>query len=625
MRVQVWGALVVALSALLPLGAGAQGMEHKDGTELAVPAFLPVTVSGQGLKPFLDLAGTKATVVVFVGTACPISNGYAPEYAKLAKSLKAQGGQLVLVYSNPGDASEAEAHAARFGLTDAVRILDEDQALMKKLGAKMTPEAFVLDEKRIVRYCGAIDDKYVERGKPKAAVREKFLENAAQQVIAGKFVLLPRTEPFGCDIESKKAVVLKDAPTYAGSVAKILNASCVSCHRPGETGPMPLDTFEGARRFADNIAGVTSRKQMPPWKPAPGHGSFQSERRLTDAQIKTLAEWASAGAPPGDLTKAPRPQAFTQGWALGKPDLVLTMPTEYEVPASGADIYRCFVLPIPLDADKEVTAVEYRPGNRTTVHHVIGYLDGNGLGRQKDEQDPGPGFTSFGGPGFMPTGELGGWVPGLTPQPLPDGIARPLKKGTDLVMQIHYHPSGKPEKDKTQVGIYFGKKKATKLLRILPIVQFNLDIPAGADKHEVNAAFPLPLPFDAKAIFIIPHMHLLGRTMRVDSLTPEGKSIPLLKIDDWDFNWQDMYSYKSPLTLVRGSKLSLLATYDNSEKNPRQPALPPRRVTWGEETTDEMCLAFIGFVPDNENDPMVKLYDMMLKAGAKKKMEEMGK
>jgi hypothetical protein len=625
MRVQVWGALFFALSALLSSGAQAQGMEHKAGTELAVPAFLPVTVAGQGLKPFLDLTGTKATVVIFVGAACPISNGYAPEYAKLAKSLKAQGGQLVLVYSNPGDANEAEAHAARFGLTEAVRVLDEDQALMKKLGATMTPEAFVLDEKRVVRYCGALDDKYVERGKPKAGVREKFLENAAQQVLAGKFVLLPRTEPFGCDIEKIKAVALKDAPTYAGSVAKILNENCVSCHRPGETGPMRLDTFESAKRFADNIAGVTGRRQMPPWKPVAGHGVFQSERRLTSAQIKTLGEWASAGAPAGELTRAPKPPTFTQGWALGKPDLVLTMPTEYEVPASGPDIYRCFVLPIPLDADKEVTAVEYRPGNRTTVHHVIGYLDGNGLGRTKDEQDPGPGFTSFGGPGFMPTGELGGWVPGLTPQPLPDGIARPLKKGTDLVMQIHYHPSGKAEKDRTQVGIYFGKKKAQKLLRILPVVQFNLDIPPGADKHEVTGSFPVPLPFDAKAIFIIPHMHYLGRTMRVDSLTPEGKSIPLLKIDDWDFNWQDMYSYKSPLSLVRGSKLSLLATFDNSEKNPRQPALPPKRVTWGEETTDEMCLAFIGFVPENENDPMVRFYDMMLKAGAKKKMEEMGK
>ncbi len=620
MQVRVWGALFFALSILLSPIVRAQGMEHKAGTELAVPAFLPVTVAGQGLKPFLDLAGAKVTVVIFVGTACPISNGYAPDYAKLAKSLKAQDGQLVLVYSNPGDAREADAHAARFGLTEAIRILDEDQALMKKLGATMTPEAFVLDEKRIVRYCGALDDKYVERGKPRAEVREKFLENATRQVIAGKFVLLPRTEPFGCDIEKLKAVALQDAPTYSGSVAKILNENCASCHRPGETGPMRLDTFEGARRFADNIAGVTGRKQMPPWKPALGHGAFKSERRLTDAQIKVLAEWASAGAPPGDLTKAPKPQAFTQGWALGKPDLVLTMPESYEIPASGPDVYRCFVLPIPLDSDREVTAVEYRPGNRTTVHHIIGYLDGNGLSRTKDEQDPGPGFTSFGGPGFMPTGELGGWVPGLTPQPLPDGIARPLKQGTDLVMQIHYHPSGKPEKDKTQVGIYFGKKKATKLLRILPIVQFNLDIPAGVDKHDVKAAFPLP--FDAKAIFIIPHMHLLGRTMQVDATAPDGTLTPLLKIDDWDFNWQDMYSYKDPLKLVRGSKLSLRATFDNSEKNPRQPALPPKRVTWGEETTDEMCIAFIGFVPESENDPMMKLYDTMLRAGAKKRMEK---
>jgi hypothetical protein len=609
-------AIVAAMVALLPSLGRAQGMEHIGGKEVSVPAFLPVTVAGQGLKPFLDLAGVKTTVVVFVGTACPISNGYAPDYAKLARSLKEKGGQLVLVYANPGDIREADAHAARFGLTEAVRVLDEDQSLMKQLGATMTPEAFVLDDKRIVRYCGAIDDKYVERGKPTAGVRVKYLENAVAQVVAGKFVLLPRTEPFGCDIETKKTVALRDAPTYAGQVARILNENCVACHRKGETGPMALDTFEGARRFADNIAGVTSRKLMPPWKPVAGHGSFSAERRLSDEKIKTLADWASAGAPAGDLTKAPKPPTFTPGWALGKPDLVLEMPESYEVPASGPDIYRCFVLPVPLDEDKEVVAVEYRPGNRTTVHHIIGYLDAEGVGRKKDAADPGPGFTSFGGPGFLPSGELSGWVPGLMPQPLPDGIARPLKKGTDLVMQVHYHPSGKVEKDKTQVGIYFAKKKATKLLRILPVVQFNLEIPAGAEKHEVKGAFPLPLPFDAKAIFIIPHMHLLGRTMRVDATAIDGKETPLIRIDDWDFNWQDMYTYKDPVKLPRGSKLSLLATFDNSEKNPRQPALPPKKVTWGEETTDEMCIAFIGFVPENENDPLIKLYDTFLRRGA---------
>ncbi|MGC4045709.1 MAG: hypothetical protein QM758_18115 [Armatimonas sp.] len=160
------------------------------------------------------------------------------------------------------------------------------------------------------------------------------------------------------------------------------------------------------------------------------------------------------------------------------------------------------------------------------------------------------------------------------PQPLPDGIARPLKKGTDLVMQIHYHPSGKPEKDKTQVGIYFGKKKATKLLRVLPVVQFNLDIPPGAEKHEVKGSFPLPLPFDAKAIFIIPHMHLLGKTMQVNATAMDGKTTPLIRIDDWDFNWQDMYTYKSPLSLTKGSQISLLATYDNSEKNPKAARAP---------------------------------------------------
>lgn len=611
---RVWVSALAAIGLVASVGLAAPpAMNHK--TDLTIPAFLPVNASGQGQVPFSDLTGTRATAIVFVGTACPISNGYAPDYARLDRDLKAKGGRLVLVYSNPGDIAEADAHAARFGLGDVTRILDEDQSLMKRFGATMTPEAFVLDEKRIMRYCGSIDDKYVERGKPRGKVQAKFLEQAADQVIAGKFVLNPRTEPFGCSIETRKEVKLPGAPTYAGQVAQILNENCVACHRTGETGPMALDTFESARRFADNIAGVTGRKQMPPWKPIAGHGEFKATRKLSDAQIKTLSDWAATGALPGDLTKAPKPPTYSAGWALGPPDLIVSMPEEYTVPASGADIYRCFPIPLNLPEDKEVVAVEYRPSNRTVVHHVIGYLDASGEGRKRDAEEAGPGYTSFGGPGVPVSGELMGWVPGMTPQFLPDGVARHLYKGTDLVMQVHYHLSGKPEKDRTQVGIYFGKKKAEKFLRIIPVVQPRLEIPAGEASHPVSAAFPVP--FDAQAIFIVPHMHLLGKTMEVEAKLPDGKSVPLIKIDDWDFNWQDMYTYKTPVKLPRGTILSLKATYDNSEKNPRQPVSPPRVVTWGEETTDEMCLAFVGFIPDSENDPIVKMIDGMMKRGFK--------
>ena len=188
--------------------------------------------------------------MIFVACDCPISNGYAPEYVRLDKQLKSSGGRLVLVYSNPGDLAGAQKHAAKFNLGGISQVLDDDQSLLKRLGATTTPEAFILDEKRVVRYCGSIDDKYVERGKPTAGVRRKFLSDALSQVMDGKFVLNPRTEAFGCAIESKKTVAEAGAPTYAADVAPILNANCVSCHREGETAPMPLDTFEAARRFA---------------------------------------------------------------------------------------------------------------------------------------------------------------------------------------------------------------------------------------------------------------------------------------------------------------------------------------------------------------------------------------
>jgi hypothetical protein len=230
-----------------------------------------------------------------------------------------------------------------------------------------------------------------------------------------------------------------------------------------------------------------------------------------------------------------------------------------------------------------------------------------------DEAEAGPGYTSFGGPGFLPSGELDGWAPGKLPYFLPDGIARSLPKGSDLVMQVHYHSNGKPEEDLTQVGIYFAKKPITKRLGILPLIA-PLSIPAGEANYKTSSSFPMP--FDAKAIFVIPHMHLLGREIGIEATLPGGKKLPLIQINDWDFNWQDTYNYKDFVSLPKGTQLTLRARYDNSAANPRQPNNPPQNVAWGEATTDEMSIAFIGYIADNENDPMVKLFASFLGGGS---------
>ncbi|WP_309720996.1 redoxin family protein [Armatimonas sp.] len=571
---------------------------------------------GRRASTSIPYAGKRATAVVFVGVSCPIANRHAPELAALAKSAKARGGQLVLVYSNPGDQAEAAAHAKKYGLSDVTVLLDSNQTIKASLGAKVTPHAFVLNADGKVLYQGRIsDDGGAGQAKPRgAAPLHHELAAALNATLTGKPIKVAKTEAVGCTIEpfspargGQRALV-----TYAEHIAPILNANCVSCHRAGEIGPMALDSYASAKHVATNIAQVSQKRVMPPWKPVDGHGEFSGVRKLTEAQIQLLSLWAESGAPAGELAKAPAPPKFAKGWTLGEPDLILKMPQSYQVAPSGADVYRCFVIPTNVTQDKEVVAVEYRAGNKAVVHHVIGYLDTQGRARKMDEAEAGPGYTSFGGPGFLPSGELDGWAPGKLPYFLPDGIARPLPKGSDLVMQVHYHSNGKPEEDLTQVGIYFAKKPATKRLGILPLIA-PLSIPAGEASYKTSSS--TLMPFDAKAIFVIPHMHLLGREIGIEAILPNGKKLPLIQINDWDFNWQDTYNYKEFVSLPKGTQLTLRARYDNSAANPRQPNNPPKDVAWGEATTDEMSIAFIGYIADNENDPMVKLFASFLGGG----------
>jgi mono/diheme cytochrome c family protein len=386
--------------------------------------------------------------------------------------------------------------------------------------------------------------------------------------------------------------------TYSKQIAPILWKHCAGCHRPGEVGPFSLLSCKDAARRAEFLKEITAERRMPPWKAEPGFGRFHDARRLGDEEIALIARWADAGAPEGDPRDLPPAPKFPEGWQLGTPDLVLKMPEPFEVPAGGPDVFRCFVIPTGLDEDRTVAAVEFRPGNRKVVHHALFFLDSTGQARAKDAADPKPGYASFGGIGILPTGTLGGWAPGAMPRPLPDGIGRQLKKGSDLVLQVHYHPGGKPESDCSSLGIYFTRTppSRTKVLAGLGLVTFDIRIPPGERRYKREVS--LTLPADVHAIGITPHMHWIGKEMKVAATLPDGRVEPLIWIKDWDFNWQGQYVFAEAVPLPKGARIDLVAYYDNSSDNPHNPSDPPKLVRFGEQTTDEMCLCGLQVVPD---------------------------
>ncbi|MBI3875264.1 MAG: hypothetical protein HY300_04765, partial [Verrucomicrobia bacterium] len=325
---------------------------------------------------------------------------------------------------------------------------------------------------------------------------------------------------------------------------------------------------------------------------------YRNERRLTDEQIGLIKQWAAEDAKEGSAADLPPLPKFTEGWKLGEPDLVLEMPEEYHLAPEGRDVYRCFVIPTGMKDDRWLAAVAIQPGNRRVVHHVIVHLDTSGKARELDAKDPGPGYTTWGGVGFVSAGQIGGWAPGNEPRRLADGIAQRLPGNADVVLQIHYNKSGKPETDRTKVGLYFAKGAVDKRSRVFPLAT-RLNIPAGDCDYVVRAA--IPVPGDVTLYSVMPHMHLLGHEMKVTATLPDGKTVPLVHVPEWDFNWQMSYAFAQPIQLPRGSRIELEAHYDNSASNPRNPHSPPKPVRWGEQTTDEMCLAYLNFTMDAEH------------------------
>ncbi len=590
--------LVKLIATFLSVGVLLMAVGHVAAAESDAakqsPALVNITRQDhQGTVHQIATSSRKGVrVFVFMTGECPVSRTYFPVlndlYTTWGKNEKDI--QLLGVWADVTQSpKQVSTFAEEFSL-DFPILLDRDAALGKALQPTTVPEVFVIDPHGEIAYHGRIDDRFLQLGSRKPEPTEDTLKLAVEKVRAGLPVPIATTEPVGCYYELPPMKAPSEAElTFNRDIAPILNANCVICHREGEVGPFTLTSYMDAAKRARQIARVVDEKLMPPWKASQVHGEFEGQRTLTDREIDTLKAWAKTERAEGDPADLPPLPTFASDWKLGEPDLVLEMEEDFDVPAGGPDIFRNFVIPYEIPQDKLVAAVEFKPGDASVVHHSILYIDNSGKAREKDERAAGPGYSTFGGPGFVPAGSIGGWSPGKMPRFLPDGMGRRMHKGADLVMQIHYHPSGKAAKDRSKVGIYFVDKPKQEAFAIWTS-SFDLHIPPGEANYKETASYKLPA--DVTLLSCIPHLHLLGQQMTATAHLPDGSTKVLIDIPQWDFNWQDEYMVAEPYTLPAGTKIVVEATYDNSAANPSNPSSPPQLVTFGEETTDEMLYCF---------------------------------
>jgi len=430
------------------------------------------------------------------------------------------------------------------------------------------------------------------------------------------------------------------AVTFSRDIAPILFANCASCHRPIDDQPGRLPSspelrptgretrpdgdedpicvagapfsvldYGSVRRHAPEIASAVQRRAMPPWLPEPGHAAFAGERRLRDDQIALIATWVDSGAPEGNPAEAPAPPKTSSGWQLGTPDLVLTPAEPYVLRPGARDVFRNFVLPVPITTTRYVRAVEFRADRPQVLHHADLALDVTRVSRTLDRADAGPGFATMDGGQVQ---NVYGWTPGKVPVMEPPDTAWTLEPGDDLVLLLHMIAGATSDAVRPSIGLYFSNTPPTRTPISVKLESQAIDIPAGDANYVVEDSYVLPVDVDAVSVY--PHAHYLGKEMRGTATFPDGSQRDLLWIRQWDIRWQDRYRYQTPVSLPRGTRLSMRFTYDNSAANPRNPTRPPQHVRAGPRSIDEMAQLWLEVVPRRAEDAAVLNTDYMRRA-----------
>ncbi len=549
------------------------------------PAPAPAATIGQVVSEFTldncygkpislsEFADKKVVAIVFLGTECPMAKLYGPRLSELQSKYAEQGVALLGLNSNTQDSLTELATYVRHHEINFPMLKDVGNRVADALGATRTPEVFLLDQERVVRYHGRIDDQYGV-GYSRGQTVKSDLAAAIDDVLAGHPVRVAETEVTGCHIGRVKTMAATGTVTFNKHIASIFNARCVSCHRENEIAPFTLTHYDDVLGWEDTILEVIDDNRMPPWFANPDHGKFANDARLTEAEKALIRTWVENGMPEGDAADLPASPTFATGWQIPEPDQIIPMRDKpFEVPAEGTIDYQRFVVDPGWDEDKYIVAAQARPQNRSVVHHILVYIIPPGS-RKPDLRQV-----------------LVGYAPGGLPILLEDGIALRVAAGSKLLFEMHYTPNGYAQTDLSDAGVCFvDASQVNKQLTGQIAINPKFKIPPGEANHDVMAIYTSHR--DEMLLAMTPHMHLRGKAFRYEARYPDGNREVLLDVPHYDFNWQLKYVLEHPKRLPRGTVVECTAIFDNSAKNPSNPD-PTKTVHWGDQSFDEMMIGFM--------------------------------
>lgn len=569
-----WLFRVLLVCCLVGLDSQSKGeTDHTAVPRRTIANFSLPDVYGKAHE-LADFQDSQLIVVAFLGTECPLAKLYGSRLAELADEFESRGVAFLGINANRQDAlTEIAAYGRRYSIRFPL-LKDTKATVAEAFGASRTPEVFLLDQSRQIRYQGRIDDQYGV-GYSRSAPEREELREAIEAVLAGKQVELVRTEAVGCLLGKPKKPDEQSPITYSNQIARVLQKHCVECHRDGEIGPFALTEYEEVVGWGEMIEEVVSTQRMPPWNANPEHGEFLNARVMSDDERQLVYDWVQAGAPEGNPADLPAEREFVSGWRLPQePDMVIPMSDKpFHVPAEGVVEYQYFAADPGFEEDTWIAASDVVPGERNVVHHVIVFIS-------PPERR-----------GRRGLGWLAAYVPGQSSMQLPPGQGRLVPAGSKLIFQMHYTPNGSPQQDLTKIGLVFAEPETVEEeIVTLVALEEKFEIPPQDDNYQV-ATTRRHWPAAGRLLAMSPHMHVRGKSFRFEAIWPDDRREVLLDIPNYDFNWQNSYQLATPIDIPEGFAVKCIAHYDNSEQNLVNPD-PNAVVRWGDQTWNEMMIGF---------------------------------